>query len=165
MDKAESQLTNDVAQHLPETTSPFASSSLQDVIKAVGGQPRISKENSNCFTRVGWSLYHFQWSLLLFAVGVLTATCYASGRVYMMGETFKDIMETLKLAQTSINIVDRAVRTTLLVSWLLAGGAVFGVLLNPERSVVCVNAEKRLYHQIQLVAMSFGAPVANIALI
>lgn len=100
---------------------------LELKVRSSGMKPR--QEESSCFALLRWGLKHLQLSLLLLAIGMLVATSYASGIVYSMGETLKDILVTLKLAKSSIRLVDRAVGTTLLVSWLLAGVAVLGGLL------------------------------------
>ena len=98
-------------------------------LKVRSSEMKPRQEKRSCFALLRWGLKHLQLSLLLLAIGMLVATSYASGRVYSMGETLKDILGTLKLAKSSINLVDRAVSTTLLVSWLLAGVAVLGGLL------------------------------------
>lgn len=109
--------------------SPGVSSSLHKILKASFYEPPDCRsEDSGNFPVAVWSLKHFQWVLAVYATGVLIATSYASRAVYDLGEKFKDIIELLQLDASSSRLIDQAVSVSLLVSWLLAGGAIVGAL-------------------------------------
>lgn len=123
MDRSGSQgsLTG-AAIHAPR--SPGTSTTLNQGLKSNVYEPP-TEAPVRC-PHVSWSLRHFQWVLAVYATGVLIATSHASHSVYDLGERFKDIIQVLQLDSSSAALVDRAVRVALLVSWLLAGGAIVG---------------------------------------
>ena len=112
---------------VPAPASPLETGQIQSVFKPDAFDARnFQDDESGGLSSTSWGLKHLQWILALLATGMLVATAYASQRIYDLGETFKDIMGSLNLNSNSLNVVDRTVQLTLLVSWLLAGGAIVG---------------------------------------
>lgn len=109
--------------------SPCASGPFPEVFKPSIYDPQEFPDvaSTRC-SSVAWGFRHFQWILAVYAAGVLIATSYASQSVYELGESFKDIIGTLNLSPSSAGVIDRAVRISLLVSWLLAGGSIVGAI-------------------------------------
>lgn len=125
MDRATSSRSSNAVA--PAPASPLESGQFQSVFKPDAFETGdFHDDNSRGLSSTTWGLKYLQWILALLATGMLVATSYASQRIYDMGETFKDIMSSLNLNPNSLDVVDRTVQLTLLVSWLLAGGAIIG---------------------------------------
>jgi hypothetical protein len=103
-----------------------ASGPLESPSKAYGSSRKLHINGQQAAACTHFTVRYLQWWLALLACGLIIATSYASSSIYQIGETTKEILKPLEVSSDTVELVDVIVDLVLLLSWILAGGAIIG---------------------------------------